>query len=1355
MRERSNYYLGFDIGTNSVGWAVTDENYRIQKFNGKLMWGSRLFDEADTAQERRMHRTLRRRLQRRRWRINLLQELFAEEISKVDMGFYQRLKDGALLPEDKKENQIYTLFHDTDFNDTQFYKKYPTIYHLRKALITETDKKDIRLIYLALHHIMKHRGHFLYSGSVENATSFRCAYDNLVNCLEDEFGMVLTCDSEDELSEVIRDKRIAKRDKAAKVLSLWHCEDENRQKQWKAMIEIICGSKVKLSDIFDDETLKDADRSSVSFSDASYDDIYPELEEILQERCGVLDILKGVYDWGILADILKGGEYKGNSYLSIAKVGIYEKHQEDLQCLKKVIKDFDVSVYREFFQKPGKDNYCAYIGTTLQNGNKISTKRCLSYDDFKKALEKILKKIPNSDSDERIISILEELAQGTFLPLQVSKGNSVIPHQVHGMECRAILKNAEKYYDFLLQKDEKGRTVSDRIMQLFEFRIPYYVGPLNTSHDRNSWMIRKTGAEGRIDPWNFEDMVDVNASAEQFKRRMTNKCTYLLGEDVLPKHSLLYSEFMVWNELNNVKIRNEKLPVELKIKIFEEVFQKNKKVTGNTLLTYLKCEGIEASKDDLSGFDQTFKSSLTSYLDMKKIFGEEIRNYSCREMIENLILWITLYGDAPKMLKQVIRNSYGEDSLSEEQLKKICRLKYQGWGRLSKKFLNGIEGVCVETGEIFSVIKALRETSDNLMQILSSNYTFSKEIEARNKAQLQSDLSFSYDNIMKDLVASPAIKRAAWQVLLITEEIRKIMGKEPLKIFVEMARGPEEKKATTSRQQRLLQLYSNIKDESRDWKAELESRKESDFRSIKLYLYYTQMGKCMYSGKSLDLSQLANLEMCDRDHIYPQSKTKDDSIDNLVLVCSEYNRIKDNGMIKPEWQEKMLPFWKMLKEKGLISETKFRRLTRKTPLTDEELAGFINRQLVETRQSTKVVAELFQRLYENSQVVYVKAKAVADFRNDTLKTVKCRSINDYHHAHDAYLNIVVGNVYHEKFTSNPLQWLREKKDYSYNLNRIFDRDMEKKGRIVWAKGEKGTLQTVRYFLNQRDIRYTRYAMENKRGQNGGLFDSQIVSKNANASIPIKKGMDVKKYGGYKKITPAYFALVQSVDKKGKMQKSIESVPLYLKQEIEKNPERFLEYCQKEYGLNEPKVLIPCIKKDSLLRIDGFPMHLRGTTGKQLVLQGAVQLILDDDYIAYFKKIEKYLQRAQAIRGKERLQITENDEITTEKNLWIYDEFYRKEKETIYSRRPANQSKTLEEGREQFAKLPCEEQCVVLNEILHLLQCNPILANLEKIGGTPGRGKIQSNKFITNCEEITLIHQSVTGLFEQEIDLLAL
>ena len=53
MNFTEDYYIGLDCGTESVGFAVTDTSYKVLKFNGKSMWGSHLFDEAQTAAERR------------------------------------------------------------------------------------------------------------------------------------------------------------------------------------------------------------------------------------------------------------------------------------------------------------------------------------------------------------------------------------------------------------------------------------------------------------------------------------------------------------------------------------------------------------------------------------------------------------------------------------------------------------------------------------------------------------------------------------------------------------------------------------------------------------------------------------------------------------------------------------------------------------------------------------------------------------------------------------------------------------------------------------------------------------------------------------------------------------------------------------------------------------------------------------------------------------------------------------------------------------------------------------------------------------------------------------------------------
>ena len=63
--EIGNYYLGIDAGTDSVGWAVIDNRYRVIRKKGKSLWGVRLFEDANTAQERRVFRSSRRRNERK------------------------------------------------------------------------------------------------------------------------------------------------------------------------------------------------------------------------------------------------------------------------------------------------------------------------------------------------------------------------------------------------------------------------------------------------------------------------------------------------------------------------------------------------------------------------------------------------------------------------------------------------------------------------------------------------------------------------------------------------------------------------------------------------------------------------------------------------------------------------------------------------------------------------------------------------------------------------------------------------------------------------------------------------------------------------------------------------------------------------------------------------------------------------------------------------------------------------------------------------------------------------------------------------------------------------------------------
>ncbi len=165
LRNVESYQVGLDIGTGSVGWAVLDDNGDLCRFKGKPTWGSRVFPTAETAAEARVHRGQRRRYDRRRQRIDLLQRFFADEVAKVDPEFFIRLNQARLHPEDRDPAHAdyrWPLFNGSDFTEKDYYRQFPTIYHLRAHLLKSDEPADIRLVYLALHNIVKHRGNFLH-----------------------------------------------------------------------------------------------------------------------------------------------------------------------------------------------------------------------------------------------------------------------------------------------------------------------------------------------------------------------------------------------------------------------------------------------------------------------------------------------------------------------------------------------------------------------------------------------------------------------------------------------------------------------------------------------------------------------------------------------------------------------------------------------------------------------------------------------------------------------------------------------------------------------------------------------------------------------------------------------------------------------------------------------------------------------------------------------------------------------------------------------------------------------------------------------------------------------------------------
>ena len=1362
MKNQKDYYIGLDIGTSSVGWAVTDESYNILKFNSKKMWGVRLFEEAKTAEERRDQRAARRRLERKKERINLLQDFFAEEISKVDPNFFLRLENSDLYREDKDEKlkSKYTLFNDKDFKDKDYHKKYPTIHHLIMDLVEDDSKKDIRLTYLACHYLLKNRGHFIFEGQkFDTKNSFENSINDLKTHLHDYYNLYIEFDNKD-LIEVITDKTL---NKTAKKKELKDIIGDT--KFLKAISAIMIGSSQKLADLFEErEEFDDSSVKSVDFSTSSFDDNYGDYEAALGEKIALLNILKAIFDSSILENLLNEADKSkdGSKYISQAFIKKYNKHGSDLKQVKNLVKKYSPEDYNEIFRAENVNgNYVSYTKSNMTNSERKKALKFTNQEDFykfmKKKLESIKSKISDPKSDDMLLvdTMIKDIDFNTFMPKLKSSDNGVIPYQLKVKELEKILENQSKYYNFLNSSDEYG-SVAEKIVSIMEFRIPYYVGPLNPD-SKYAWIKRD---KKKIRPWNFEEVVDLDGSREEFIDRLIGRCSYLKEERVLPKSSLLYNEFMVLNELNNLKLNAIAISEEMKKIIFEELFKTKKKVTLKAVSNLLKKEFNLTGEILLSGTDGDFKQSLNSYIDFKNIIGEKVDRDDCQKKIEEIIKLIVLYGDDKAYLKKKIKASY-KDDFTDDEIKKMASLNYKDWGRLSKNLLVGIEGVDTSTGEPGNIMHFMREYNLNLNEILSSRFTFVKEIQKLNPIH---DRKLSYE-MVDELYLSPPAKRMLWQSLRIVDEVKKILGHDPKKIFVEMTRSSQEKVRKESRRSQILKFYKDGKkafikeigeDRYKYLLSQIEREKGSKFRWDNLYLYYTQLGRCMYSLEPIDLSDLASSNIYDQDHIYPKSKIYDDSIENRVLVKKSLNHEKGNGYPISEkvLNKNCYAYWKMLYDKKLIGQKKYTRLTRRTPFSDGELVQFIERQIVETGQATKETANLLKTICKDSEIVYSKAGNVSRFRQE-FDIIKCRSVNDLHHMHDAYLNIVVGNVYNTKFTKNPMNFVKNKeKARSYNLENMFRYDVKRGDYTAWIAEDKEnsknpTIKKVKKEIQGTNYRFTRMSHIGR----GGLYDQNLMRK-GKGQIPQKentKKSDIDKYGGYNKASSAYFALVEADGKKGR-EKTLETIPIIIDNKIKHGKtDAVNEYLRENLGLKNPKILVDKIKINSLIKLDGFLYNIKGKTGNKISVAGSVQLILNKDDQKLIKRIDKFLAKK---KDNKDIKVSIMDNIKEEDLIALYQSLSDKLNKGIYSYKRNNQAENIREASGKFKELSIEDKIDVISQIMLIFQGVNSGCNLKPLGLSAKTGVVFVPKKI-NYQEFKLINQSITGLFENEVDLLKL
>lgn len=1360
------YSIGLDIGTNTVGFAVITDDYKVpskkmkvlgntdKRFIKKNLIGALLFDEGTTAEARRLKRTARRRYTRRKNRLRYLQEIFFEEMSKLDSSFFHRLDDSFLIPEDKRASK-YPIFA-TLGEEKEYHKQFPTIYHLRKYLADSKEKADLRLIYLALAHMIKYRGHFLYEDTFDiKNNDIQKIFNEFISIYDNTFEESSLSGQNAQVEAIFTDK-ISKSAKRESVLKLF--PDEKSTGLFSEFLKLIVGNQADFKKHFNLE-----EKTSLQFSKDTYDeDLENLLGQIGDDFADLFVVAKKLYDAILLSGILTVTDPSTKAPLSASMIERYETHQKDLAALKQFIKNNLPEKFVEIFSDQSKDGYAGYIdGKTTQEA-------------FYKYIKNLLSKFEGADY------FLEKIEREDFLRKQRTFDNGSIPHQIHLQEMNAILRRQGEHYPFLKENREK-------IKKILTFRIPYYVGPLASGNSDFAWLTRNS--DQAIRPWNFEEIVDKASSAEDFINKMTNYDLYLPEEKVLPKHSLLYETFAVYNELTKVKFIAEGLrdyqffDSGQKKQIVNQLFKEKRKVTEKDIIHYLHnvdgYDGIE-----LKGIEKQFNASLSTYHDLLKIikdkeFMDDAKNEA---ILENIVHTLTIFEDR-EMIKQRLAQY---DSLFDEKvIKALTRRHYTGWGKLSAKLINGI---CdKQTGNtILDYLIDDGKINRNFMQLINDDGLSFKEIIQKAQVFGKTD---DVKQVVQELPGSPAIKKGILQSIKIVDELVKVMGHAPESIVIEMAR---ENQTTARGKKNSQQRYKRIEDSLKILASGLDSNilKENPTDNIKLqndrlFLYYLQNGKDMYTGEALDINQLSSYDI---DHIIPQAFIKNDSLDNRVLTSSKDNRGKSDNVPSIEVVQKRKAFWQQLLDSKLISERKFNNLTKaeRGGLDERDKVGFIKRQLVETRQITKHVAQILDARFNTEvneknqkirtvKIITLKSNLVSNFRKE-FRLYKVREINDYHHAHDAYLNAVVAKAILKKYPKLEPEFVYgdyQKHDLKRYISRSKDpKEIEKatekyffysnllnffKEEVHYADGTIVKRENIEYSKDTGEIAWNKEKdfaivkkvlslpqvniVKKREVQTGGFSKESILPKgNSDKLIPRKTKdilWDTTKYGGFDSPVIAYSILLIADIEKGKAKKlktvkTLVGITIMEKAAFEKNPITFLE--NKGYH-NVRKENILCLPKYSLFELEN---------GRRRLLASAKELQKGNEIVlpVYLTTLLYHSKNVHKLDEPGHLEYIQKHRNEFKDLLNLISEFSQK-----HVLADAN----LEKIKNLYADNEQADIEILVNSFINLLTFTAL--------GAPAAfkffGKDVDRKRYTTVSEIlnaTLIHQSITGLYETRIDL---
>ena len=589
---------------------------------------------------------------------------------------------------------------------------------------------------------------------------------------------------------------------------------------------------------------------------------------------------------------------------------------------------------------------------------------------------------------------------------------------------------------------------------------------------------------------------------------LIGKCTFYPNEYRASKASYTAQEFNLLNDLNNLTVPTEtkKLSEEQKKTIVEYV--KSAKTLGaSTLLKYI-AKMLDASVDQIRGYrvDVNNKPEMHTFEVYRKMQSLETISVGelSREVLDELAHILTLNTEREGIEEAI--NTKLKDSFSQDQVLELVQFRKNNSSLFSKGWHNFSLKLMIE------LIPELYETSEEQMTILTRlGKQKSKETSKRSKYIDEKELT--------EEIYNPVVAKSVRQAIKIINEATKKYGIFD-NIVIEMARenNEEDAKKDYIKRQKANQDEKNTAMEKAAFqyngKKELPDSIFQGHKELatKIRLWHQQGEKCLYTGKNIPISDLIhNQYKYEIDHILPLSLSFDDSLSNKVLVLATANQEK--GQRTPfQALDSMDDAWSYREFKSYVKDSKLLGNKKKDYLlTEEDISKievkqkFIERNLVDTRYSSRVVLNSLQDFYKNhdfdTTISVVRGQFTSQLRR---KWGLEKSRETYHHhAVNALIIAASSQLRLWKKQNNPLISYKEGQFVDSETGEIFSLSDDEYKELVFKAPYDHFVDTLRSKAFEDSILFS-YQVDSK-------YNRKISDATIYATRKVKLDKEKKEY----------------------------------------------------------------------------------------------------------------------------------------------------------------------------------------------------------------------------------------------------